>query len=258
MKRRVVGVITAVMLAAVGTLVLVAYVNAAEDRALAGEKLVDVLVVAKAIDKGTPASEVKGSVRTERVPAKVRAEDAVADLADLKDRVAAIRLSPGEQLIAGRFVDKADLELVGQVQVPDGLLQVTVALSPERTVGGRIQAGASVGVLASFEPFELSNEQPVVLDGVTIKADGKTPNSTHFIKHKALVTAVQGDVVASDSDDPNQSPDGNLLVTLALTAPEVERLVFTAEYGSIWLAFEPEDAPESGTQVITRGEVYPA
>jgi len=36
----------------------------------------------------------------------------------------------------------------------------------------------------------------------------------------------------------------------------VERLVFTAEFGSIWLAFEPPDAPEGGTSVITKAEVF--
>lgn len=247
MKRRIVGVATAVALAAMGTIVLVAYVNAAEDRALAGERLVDVLVVSKPIDQGTPASEIGASVDAERVPAKVRAENAITDLGDLDGRVAAVDLQPGEQIIAGRFVEQAALDVVGQVQVPDGLLQVTLLLAPERAVGGRLQAGASVGVVASFDPFDLES---------SADASTKTSNSTHFIKHKALVTAVQGDVVGTDDDDPNQAPSGNLLITLALSAPEVEEIVFAAEHGSLWLAFEPDDAAESGTRVITRAEIY--
>lgn len=249
MKRRIVGITGAVLLAAVGTLVLVGYVNAAEDRALAGEKTVDVLVVAKAVDKGTSADELADLVREEQVPAKVRAEDAVIDLDTLGDRVTSVSLSPGEQVVAGRFVDPSDLESVGQVEVPDGLLQVTVALAPERAVGGLIEPGSTVGVLASFEPFDSENENG--------QQGPKSPNSTHFIKHKALVTAVQSSgQAASDDDDPNQAPSGNLLVTMALTAPEVERVVFTAEHGSLWLAFEPTDAPTDGTQVVTRAEVY--
>jgi len=238
MKRKVIAVVAAVALAVVGTAALVAYVGAAEDRALAGESVVDVLVVSETIERGTPAADLDGFVTTERVPAKVRADDAVSDLEDLGNRVAAVDLLAGEQLVAGRFVAQTELAALGEVEVPDGLLQVTVAVAAERAVGARIEAGATVGIVSSFAE------------------GGGFPDMTHFIKHKALVTAVQGDVVASDDEDPNQAPTENLLVTLALTAPEVERLVFTAEFGSIWLAFEPPDAPEGGTSVITKAEVF--
>lgn len=256
MKKKLVGVVTAVVLAAVGTLVLVAYVNSAEDRALAGERTVDVLVVTRAIDRGTPAEDIAAAVETEQVPAKVRADGAVTDVEDLGRRVAAVGLRPGEQVITSRFVDPSDLESVGQVAVPDGLLQVTVALAPERAVGGLIEPGSTVGVLASFEPFQLSNEEPVELEGHRIKADGQSPNSTHLIARKALVTAVQSGEPSSADDDPNQAPSGNLLVTLALDAPGVEEVVFTAEHGSLWLAYEPGDAPEGDTQIVTRAVIY--
>ena len=39
-------------------------------------------------------------------------------------------------------------------------------------------------------------------------------------------------------------------------ASQVERVVFAAEYGSIWLALEQEDSNEEGTDIITRGNVY--
>lgn len=250
MKRRFVGVSAAIALALIGTLIIVAYVGAAEDRALAGEKTVDVYVAAKTIEEGTPADEIEGSVDQERVPAKVRAQDAVTDLGDLGERVASSTISPGEQITNARFIERSDLGQLGQVTVPDGLLQVTVALAPERAVGGQIQPGATVGVLASFDPFQTTDESG--------DSAPEAPNSTAFIKHKALVTAVQqSDQAASNEDDANQAPTGNLLVTMALTAPEVERVVFTAEHGFLWLAFEPQDAPTDGTQVTTRAEIYP-
>lgn len=245
MKRRIVGVVAAVALAAVGTLVLVGYVSAAEDRALAGERTVGVLVLKDKVDAGTAASDLAGHVKSVEVPAKVRAGDAVRKLSDLGEQVASADLSPGEQVVAGRFVEASELQQVGEVTVPDGSFQLTVALAPERAVGGLIEPGATVGVLASFEPFEIADQAP-------------TPNSTHMILQKVLVTRVQrAQGVASDEDDKNQAPSGNLLVTLALSgANDVERVVFTAEHGSLWLAFEPKDAPEDGAQVVTRAVMY--
>lgn len=244
MKRRIVGVSTAVMLAAVGTFVLVAYVGAAEDRALAGERTVDVLVVKKPVETGTAADELAGMVKTVQVPAKVRAQDAVSDLSDLGDRVASADLSPGEQVVAARFVEAGELQQVGEVTVPDGSFQLTVALAPERVVGGLIEPGATVGVLASFESLDAEGAQ--------------SPTSTHMILQKVLVTRVQrSEGVASNEDDKNQAPSGNLLVTLALEdAGAVENVVFTAEHGSLWLAFQPSDAPEDGARVVTRAVIY--
>lgn len=258
MNRKLVGVAGAVMLALVGVFVLAAYVNAAEDRALAGERTVDVLVVKKAVEAGTAAEDMAQLVTTERVPAKVRAKDAVSDLKTLGERVASADLSPGEQLVAGRFVAASDFQMVGQVAVPDGSFQVTVALSPERGVGGLITPGATVGVLASFEPFDLSSTEPVEVDGMVVPPGGQAPNSTEMILHKVLVTQVQrSEGAASNEDDANQAPSGNLLVTLALeNAHDVERVVFTAEHGTLWLAFEPKDAPEDDGAVVTRAEVY--
>ncbi|MBI2170022.1 MAG: Flp pilus assembly protein CpaB [Actinobacteria bacterium] len=256
MKRRIVGVATAIAMAAAGTFVIVAYVGSAEDRALAGQRTVDVLVAAKPIEKGTAADDLGDLVKTERIPAKVRAQDAVGDLADLGDRVAAVSFSAGEQLTASRFVKPGDLALAGQVEVPDGLLQVTLALSPERAVGGLIEPGSTVAVLGSFEPFDIATDQPVDVDGTVVPPGGKTPNSTHIIKQKALVTSVQqSDAVASSDTDENQAPKGNVYVTLALTGPEVEQVVFSAEHGTVWLAFEPEDAP-TDDHVVTRANVY--
>jgi hypothetical protein len=66
-----------------------------------------------------------------------------------------------------------------------------------------------------------------------------------------------------DDEDEDESsspralaPTGNLLVTLALDAPSIERLAFTAEFGHIFLAQEPNDAAESGTQIQNRGTIY--
>lgn len=252
MIKRILGIVLAVLLAAVGTLVLVAYVRTAETRALAGEETVEILVVDREVAQGTPVEAMAEAVRLERVPAKVRAEGSVADLTALSGQVAAVNLVPGEEVIATRFVEP---ETLGAVPVPSGLLEVTIELTPERAVGGKLQAGERVAVVASLQAITEEDE-----DGVAATDEVDT---THLVLHKVLVTRVQrqytsnaqpgqeGAAAASDA-----APTGTFLITLAVDAPSTETLIFAAEHGSVWLGREAEDTPEDGTRVVTRENVY--
>ena len=55
-----------------------------------------------------------------------------------------------------------------------------------------------------------------------------------------------------------RAPSNELLVTLALSSPEVEQVVFAAEFGHIWLTAENADADENGTRIVTLGQAYDA
>lgn len=276
--RRAIGIIGAVAVAALGTLLLVGYVRGAEDRALAGEELVEVLVVDRAISQGVPAALLADSVRVERVPLKVAAEGSIADLSTLQDLVAATDLVPGEQLVVSRFIAAESLSANTRIEAPPDFLEVTIAVSPERALGGQLVPGDVVAVIASFDPFDLNTFEPSdlapgeVIDpneiflGTTGEGgeDGssvRSPTSTGLILHDVLVTAVQveqlprvGEDVPDDS--PALAPTGNLLITLAGPPEAMERIVFTVEHGFIWLAAEGPDVPDSITDIITRATVY--
>ena len=45
-------------------------------------------------------------------------------------------------------------------------------------------------------------------------------------------------------------------MTLAVPPYDAERVVFTAEFGTLWLAVEREDVPEIEDSIKTRGNVY--
>jgi pilus assembly protein CpaB len=237
MKRTIIGVLAAVVLAGLGTAVLVAYVQGAQSRALAGEEVVDVLVVTTAIPRSTAAEEIAGSVRTERIPRKVVAEGAVTDLQSLAGRSAAVDLLPGEQVVTSRFVEPTALAEEDGVAVPAGMQEVTLSLEPQRAVGGQIAPGDTVGLFASFAPDVV-------------------PYSSKLLLHKLLVTNVQVEQLPNapsdpEADGPQLAPTGNLLVTLAVDVAQAEQAIFAAEHGSIWLSAEPADADESGSRLRT-------
>ena len=207
----------------------------------------------------------------ERVPIKVRAEGAVADLTALAGRVAAVDLLPGEQLVTGRFLERSELteQRIG-IDVPDDMVEVTVELSAERAIGGLVEPGNTVAVFASFDPFQLtSTVVPVDGEVVPVPAaiagdiDGSTPNSTDLLLRKVLVTAVQKPVTSSNAeadgageDDRRSTPvNGSVFVTLAVHPFDAERLLFTAEFGKLWLASERETVPDVDPPGQSRGSV---
>jgi len=256
-RRRMVGLLASVALAVFGTVVLVGYVQSAHDKASAGEATVPVLVVTKTIPRGTKASDLEGKVEVKPLLKSQKVAGAVARVSELDGKVAAAELVPGEQVLSERFKTS---QVLGREGVPKGLLEVTVRLSPERALGGAIRPGDTVAVLSSFEPFDIEAVTGVRAEDAN--APKKVPNTSHVILHKVLVTAVQsaGEVKEEPSTEeaenvPGPAPKGDFLITLALDATSVQRVVFTAEFGKLWLSAEPSDAPDGQTRIETRGTV---
>ena len=239
MRRRLLAALAALVLAALGAVVLLAYVRGADDRALAGLQTVDVLVVDRPVAEGTPGEELAELVRTERLPARAAVPGAVTDLDELAGRVATVDLQPGEQLLAARFAAPEDLSVPGTVAPPEGAAEVSLLLEPQRAVGGRLAAGDTVGVHLS-------------LDG-----------QTDVVLSRVLVTQVQGAPVAvadgegtDTASSGGAAPSASLMVTLGLRPEQAEAVVFGMEHGTVWLSLEPEGVDTSGTEVLTPANVY--
>ena len=280
MSRRFVAIGGAFVLAAFGAFLLIQYVQGAEERALEGQELVTVYVVADPIEEGATVDDIRDRVELRELPADAVVGNAIADLADLEGLVAAADMVVGEQVLLSRFETPAEAAVDTRIEVPSDLLQATVSLDPERAVGGRLVPGDLVAVIASFEPFNLNSVEPGdeeslqdaldiidVLPGDPDDPDAdpgatslQTPNSTHIIIHKVLITAVQVEELPIEAEEgtgaAELAPTGNLLITLAAPAEDVERIVFTAEHGLVWLALEDPDAPEPVTEIQTRSTIY--
>jgi pilus assembly protein CpaB len=228
-RRRVLGIAGAIVLAVLGTLALVTYVQSAEDRALAGEQVVGVYVATQAIDAGTPAEQLAGKVKLERVPSKVKADGAVTKLKQINGSVATVNLVTGEQLLRSRFAAPGTggvQRSVGGTRIPTGWFEATLLLEPQQALGGSVKAGQRVAVVAS------------VSGGITPSG----PASAVVVRN-GLVTNVQIDGDKGDEasrKEVTDAPTGKFLVTIAVPQTELERIVYAADQGQIWLATEPD------------------
>jgi pilus assembly protein CpaB len=290
-KRRIIGILAAVILATVGTLALVGYVQSAKDKAVAEEAMVEVYVVDKLVPKGAAAETIKSSVSIEQIPARLEQPGAIEDLKEVGANVAAADLQPGDQLLAARLVAKDEVA----VEIKDKV-QVSAMLSPERAVGGSLKKGDLVGVYMSFDPFELDaggleTEPAEVTDTAdltndtdstdatdsttasestgTSATDGEetktSPNMTRLEFQHVLVTNVQttNEPVMPDESDQGDADDfveqvtgSQYIVTLALSPEQSERFVFATEFGKVWLSNQPASVSDDGTRLVTLGNVY--
>lgn len=268
MNRKWIGVLVSLVLAAVGTWVLVQYVNGADDRALEGVETVDVLVVSDTIPEGSSVQDVSARVSLQSVPASTQAIGSLDSLSGLQGQVTAVDLVPGEQVISTRFVTPQELSQAREFEIPDELLAVTVSLSPDRALGGELSPGDLIAVLATFEPFEINGVEPSAVDPDAEEEEEvdelpKTPNTSGIIVHKAIVINIQVEELpaeataeSAEAQGVEVAPTGNLLVTIATEAPYIEKIVFTAEFGRLWLAIEGELSAEEFDQVQTRNLIY--
>ncbi len=149
MRIRIIGALVALVLAVVGGVVIYLYVQSADRRAQAGAEFQQVYIVTERIPAGSTPDVVRESVEVEELPALAIQPDIVTSFADLEGLVTSVDLLPGEQLRDGRFIDPASFAAEGNVPVPEGLQELTVALEVERVVGGAGTPGAQVrGVVA--------------------------------------------------------------------------------------------------------------
>ena len=247
MKSRLLAGTAAVALALVGALLIIVYANGADARAMANMEVREVLVVTKAVPAGTAVNDLAASLTVEKVPAKAVSASALTTLDTKAGTVAAVDLVPGEQLLDQRLIPPVEAEDDGAVKVPAGFQEVSFQLEPQRVVGGRIAAGDHVGVAMSFK------------DGVD---RGKPAGaSTQLTLRKVLVTSIQRAPQATASGDANTAqetaiPEGALIITLSVNDIDANKIVFTSEFGTIWLTKEPMDAQDNGPRIEHLDTVY--
>ena len=281
-KRRIVGLVAAMLLALVGTVSLVTYVRSAKDKAVAQEALVDVYVVDTFVPKGADPDTIRSSVEIEQVPARLMQTGAVTDLEVIGDQVAASDLQPGDQLLAARL----GLEESVSDEVTDKV-QISTLLEAQRAVGGAIQKGDLVGVYVSFDPFNTDEAGEAsgstdAAEATAVDAFGtvsteatspeepagpaKTPNVSRLEFRNVLVTNVQttsapvaavtADTESADEATIAQVSGTQYVVTLAMSPEQSERFVFATEFGRVWLSLDPAGVDDDGTRPVTLADMF--
>src|SRR5579859_62541 len=123
MKRRLLIIVLALILAAVGTTGVLAYVRGANARAIAGMKAVSVLVAQKPIPSGTTAGSALrgGLLASQTLPASAVPASALSTIpSGMSSLVLSADLAPGQLLLRQMLVTAA--QTTSGLAIPPGMM----------------------------------------------------------------------------------------------------------------------------------------
>jgi len=234
MKKQVIALVVAGVLALLAVCALVIYAKGAQDRALEGTETVEVLAATEDIAVKTPVSELADKVELVKVPKSVVLDGAISSLDEFSGQVTSVALVPGDQLAESKLDEPGSVK--GAVAVPDGMQELTIAIAGERFVGGAPKAGDQVGVFSSF----------TLSDGTKL-----TSNPIN----RLLVLKV--DYLVSAADDEDKSAAVESAVTVAVTTKQAEQIIHTKEFGTIWMTLQNDKTDTGGGKTLTYKDVAP-
>jgi pilus assembly protein CpaB len=251
LKRRVLTAVVAVLLAVIGTAAVLVYVRQADNRALAGQRAVTVVVALKQIPSGTSANTAlqDGLLSSQRLPASSVPADALSSITPgLGPLVTSAAVQPGQVLLRPMLVTAA--QATSGVALPAGMIAVTIALCMPEAVAGDVQPGAKVEVFDTYtsgpgsagssaltaspecggahQQGSPSARTRVVLPSAQVLSVGPATTSQ--------ATSAQDPTTTANTSTGSGSSQGTVLVTLAVRPAEAPPLIRTTVAGLPYLA----------------------
>ncbi|MEI2730525.1 MAG: RcpC/CpaB family pilus assembly protein [Dermatophilaceae bacterium] len=246
MNRRIIAILSAVVMALVGGAMVLVYARGADARALSGQNATRAYVAAKLIPSGTSLKDAQrtGLITETDVATKGLPTGALAAIdADNSALLALSDVQPGEFLMTSRFGTTP----VGSkaIEIPSGMLAVSVQLTDPGRVGTFVRPGTHLAIYDSFTLKSLGDDPKskiindhdikqtnLLLADVLVIGVGDTPLA-------APVASPTGDAAAKSG--AQQSNVASFLVTVAVTPQESTRLVHGINTGTLYAALRGSD-----------------
>lgn len=215
MGRRTLLLVAAFVVAALGTTLVFLYVNGVNDRAVADQKQVRVLVATGEIPAGMTGLEADQQAKfaIRKITKSSLAPGALGDSSSIQNRVAAAPIFPGEQILSSKFAASAS---TSSLIVPPGKLAVSVNAGDANRLGTFLSPGANVTVFVS-----LTDRGP--------------------LRTKVLLPSVE--VIAIGDRTLTSGPDAaaSQLLTLAVSQGQAEDVITASQVGQLYFALRAKN-----------------
>jgi pilus assembly protein CpaB len=241
MTRRILAILLATVLAALGTAAVLFYVKRADDRAVADTVAVEVLVAKQHVAAGTTgeALRTRGLVELLRLPAgSVPRDEALTEIpAELDQLVITSDLQPRQLVLRGMFGPSTRSS--GGLAIPEGKMAVSFEATLAEQVAGFVRPGAQVAVFVSYREMK-DGGRATVEDTSAEDAIKGTAVLLPRVDVIAIGTREGGETTTAPLDGKQAGASGSqretVLVTVAVNQLDAAKLIHAAAGNSIWLA----------------------
>jgi len=282
MRLRIILLIIAIILGAVAVVAVIAYINNIRTTAEEEVEKVEVLVAVQNIPRQTTVESIiaNEAVMLEAVPRKYLANGVLVSLEDYLGYVVAAPINEGEQITSTRFIKPKDIGIA--FIIPEDMLAISIPVNEVIGVSNLINVGDAVNVIATFKPseeqIEVIEEVPQELEEILEVEEGAEEAAVPVEEEKPqIISEITKTLlwnvevlyigtrilIEEEADEAGgifgtaQRREEQTLeirtVTLAVTPEQSEKLVFTEEMGSVWLALVSTEGIEKED---TTGQTY--
>ena len=237
-RQRVIIVLISLVVAVVGTALIVSAATRQRDEALAATHSVSVLVASERIQPGTTGAAARALVQRANIPASALVPGVLTDLDSVVDLRAIAPIFPGQQIVNEQWSDSP----VSDLRPPPGTLGLAVQLGDPQRVAGFVTPGSHV---ALFATLTVAGEREVrtrlMLSPITVLGVGSSTLTTRTTQE-------------AGSTSTEQVPSA--ILTLALTPSQAERVVFATTQGELYLGLLGEKVRTPPSAGVTSTSVF--
>ena len=224
-----------------------------------GEK-VDVLVATQDIIIDTPVEEIisKKLVEVKKIPLKYVITGYMTSLDKYQDYFVSNQINKGEQITPVKFIKSSDITF--SFAVPKAMVAISIPFNEVVGVSNLLTVGDRVNVIATFQgeqqqaQQQTSSNQTAYTSGSQSDAASNgeaavVTSTTKTVLWNIEILYIGAKIVIAESSANNkgmlsssgssQEPVEIKTVTLAVTPEQAEKLVFSEELGTVWLALLP-------------------
>lgn len=240
MGRRMVLLVVAVVVAALGTGLVFAYVNRTDERALKDQEPVQVLVAKTRIEAGTlgTTAEREGAFRLQAIPRSAVIEGYLTDTRLIADLAAVGDIFPGEQIIAAKF---AAAGTSNALPIPDEKMAMSVQLGDPQRVAGFVKPGAEVSVIVNIDA----------------RVDGATTAISRVLFARVPVIAVGPTTLRpAERGQGNTEAVPTALLTLALDQKQAQKLAYAVQHGQLYFTLLTKDSEVAPGGPVTAENLF--
>jgi len=224
---RVVLIVVAIVAGTIATVASYLYINAIRQQIETEEAAVRVYVAGKNLVRNSSAEDLLAdrAIHEKEIPRKYVPEGAITSTEEIGGKVLIIDTPKGAILTRSHF---ASVEAAGMpVQTPPGFRAVAIEVNEITAAGKKIVSGDRVDVVASFD--QGPNGKPLT----------KTVLQNVLVLQGFEASAAQGKTGGGAFGGASQQQGGRPLVILALAPADIEKLLFSENYGAVWLTLRP-------------------